>query len=549
MKKISIKQINLAIILIVTFLLICGTLAESAPLQVTVAPSGTGTLTLSQSGTDQVTLSATPAQGYYFSGFSGLSGLSGGTNGTDSQLSLNLTANFSALATSVGQSGSLSVSPGLLAASGAIAGAYSPTYFTYSLSNPGSSTIQWSAAVSAPWLTLTSSGGSLPPGASTTLSVTLTDLAWGLGTGYYTATVRFSNLTNALGDTVRPASLVVADRPGEIGIVTDGESFSPVLTVDAGARVLWSWADGTTSSSPAPSKNFGSSGVRVNRLSVTPWSALKRINLGYDASDGGDPAIEQLPPQSVVAVSGLEHVAPYLQKWCSAYSGIVSLNFDNFVNLDTIECFHASGLVQVSLHNTPKLSRACFEQCQLGALDFSESPALADLRGAANPIPGVNFGPIGTQVWHICTRDTQFSQSLPPMIQFPQLRELLIWNDNQTGALTTASPQLALVLASHNRYTAADFSNSFVSGNGWLDLSDNQLSSLVLNGCSSLIHVAAANNNLQTDAVDSVLETLDSLGRYTGYLDLRGNFPPSAAGLAHAANLRQRLWVLDLATH
>jgi hypothetical protein len=250
----------------------------------------------------------------------------------------------------------------------------------------------------------------------------------------------------------------------------------------------------------------------------------------------------------VVAVSGLEHVAPYLQKWCSAYSGIVSLSFDNFVNLDTIECFQAKGLVQVSLRNTPKLSRACFEQCQLGGLDLSESPALADLRGAANPLPGVNFGPIGSRIWHICTRDTQFAQSLPSMTQFPQLRELLIWNDNQTGALTTASPQLTLVLASHNRYTSADFSNSFVSGNGWLEVSDNQLTSLVLDGCSSLIHVSAANNNLQTSAVDYVLETLDSLGRYTGYLDLRGNFPPSEAGLAHAQNLRQRLWVLDLAT-
>jgi len=51
---------------------------------------------------------------------------------------------------------------------------------------------------------------------------------------------------------------------------------------------------------------------------------------------------------------------------------------------------------------------------------------------------------------------------------------------------------------------------------------------------------------LGSDAVDSVLETLDSLGRYTGYLDLQGNSPPSPSGLQHAENLRKRNWNVNL---
>jgi len=518
--------------------------AIAAPLQVKVAPAGAGTLSLSQSGSEQVMLSATPSDGYLFSGFTGWSG---GTTGGETQTSLTLTANFIALQEDSALPGTLAVAPGMLAASGAIGGPFAPASFTYLVRNTGSSAIQWGVATTASWLTLSASGGSLAPGAETALTVTLAGSAGGLEVGYHTDTLSFSNLTNGLGDTARPASLVVTYRQGEIAIVTDGDSFSPVLTVDAGARVHWNWGDGTTSSSAAPAKNFGSRALRLNGLTVTPWSALKRINLGYGADDGGAGTIERVAAQPVLAVSGLELVAPYLQQWCSSRARIASLNLDNFVSLDTVECFQCNALLQVGLHNTPRLSRACFEGCQLGALDLSESPALADLRAAANPYPGIDFGATGARTWHLCTRDNQFARSLPPMTQFPQLRELLIWNDNQTGALATASSQLSAVLASHNRYTSADFSGGFTTGNGWLDVSDNQLSSLNLAGCPGLVDIFAANNSLAPDAVDSVLETLDSLGRFGGYLDLQGNSPPSASGLQHVDSLRQRAWNVALA--
>jgi hypothetical protein len=104
------------------------------------------------------------------------------------------------------------------------------------------------------------------------------------------------------------------------------------------------------------------------------------------------------------------------------------------------------------------------------------------------------------------------------------------------------------VLVSHNHYTSADFSGGFALENGWLDISDNQLTSLKVAGCPGLIALFAENNALGADAVDSVLETLDTLGRYGGYLDLQGNAPPSAAGLQHAESLRQRNWTVNLAS-
>jgi hypothetical protein len=88
---------------------------------------------------------------------------------------------------------------------------------------------------------------------------------------------------------------------------------------------------------------------------------------------------------------------------------------------------------------------------------------------------------------------------------------------------------------------------SVSSGNGWLDISDNRLRSLNLAGCPGLVAVFAGNNELQPAAVDEVLQTLDVLGRFRGYLDLQGNYPATSTGLQYAANLRKKHWTVNLA--
>jgi hypothetical protein len=343
--------------------------------------------------------------------------------------------------------------------------------------------------------------------------------------------------------------------PDKMVFVTSGDSFTPVITVTGSPEILWTWADGTTSNSNTPVKNYGSAGSRINKLKVTPWSALIRINIGYDAEDGGSGSIEFVADQHVTSVQGLEIVAPYLRQWCSSYNEITSLDFSNFIHLDTIECYLSQSLVNVNLRNTPALQRACFEDCNLSSLDLSQSSNLQDLRGAQNNYNTINFGSIGSHVWHICIRDNpQITNRnmFADMSLFPNIAELFIWNGNQTGSLniSSTSPNGYVYLAAPgNQYTSANFTGALQnsSGNGNIDLSYNQLTSLIITNCSEIISLNANHNNLNSDAVDSILHTLDTLGRTGGMVDLTFNTPPGADGLTYITNLRDiKGWTVNV---
>lgn len=338
--------------------------------------------------------------------------------------------------------------------------------------------------------------------------------------------------------------------PEVITFTTTGSSFSPVIIADGSPEITWTWDDNTTSNSTTPTKNYGSEKTRVNTLKVNPWSTVTRINIGYGGEDGGSVSIEHVANQNVTSVEGLDVVAPYLHQWCSSYNYITSLDFSNFTQLDTIECYLSQSLVVVNLANTPALQRACFEDCNLLDFDLSQSPNLSDLRGAANAYPTINFGSIGTDVWHICIRDNpqMTNQYLfSNMTQFPNIQDLWIWNCNQTGALNvlSSSPSNGVsILAYSNQYTSANFNgalqNSLLPSH--IEIQQNQLNALNITGCSQITYLDASYNSLSEAAVDSILETLDTLGRSGDTVDLRNNVAPSATGLLYKANLEGKGW-------
>jgi hypothetical protein len=98
-------------------------------------------------------------------------------------------------------------------ASGFAGGPFSPALTTYTLTNSGGASLNWSGSKTANWLSLSVSNGTLAAGARTNVTVSLNADANSLAPGNYSGTVIFTNSTTGLGSTNFPVSLSVALHP------------------------------------------------------------------------------------------------------------------------------------------------------------------------------------------------------------------------------------------------------------------------------------------------------------------------------------------------
>jgi len=335
----------------------------------------------------------------------------------------------------------------------------------------------------------------------------------------------------------------------EIIFEATNSTFTAYINVNAGATVLWTYADGTTSNSATTTKDYGTEATRLTRLKVTPWEALRVIDVGYDAGDGGPSSIALLAEQGVTSISGLENVAPYLEKIAASNNPITSLDLSDFVQLTHIECYHCTAMTSVDLSNTPSLIRANFYDNDLASLDLSESPALEDLRGALNAYTSITWGATGDYVWHIDVRENpQMTSNLPDFSQFPLLRDLYTGSANQSGALdTTSNTELVSLLAYGNSYTSADVSNSFSTGSyKTVNLNSNDLTSFTFNNDSGLRTIFLNDNEFSQVAIDGILTTLNAYATENGGIYLNNNSAPSSIGVAAAAALTDRGWTVEV---
>ena len=126
--------------------------------------------------------------------------------------------------TVTGPAGSLSVTPaeGLVSA-GLVGGPFAPSVKAYTLQNPGTTAIDWTASKVEAWTSLSESSGSLSPGASLTVTVSINEIAGALAAGAYDDTVTFTNASSGAGTTTRPVSLTVSAPPGVLAVTpTEG---------------------------------------------------------------------------------------------------------------------------------------------------------------------------------------------------------------------------------------------------------------------------------------------------------------------------------------
>jgi hypothetical protein len=111
---------------------------------------------------------------------------------------------------------SLTVSPALsvsptagIVSSGPAGGPFTPSSAIYTLHNLGGASLKWTASKTQSWISLSSSGGSLAGGASTTVTVSFNLAADKLAEGDYSDTIKFTDSTNPKAVTSRGMTLSV----------------------------------------------------------------------------------------------------------------------------------------------------------------------------------------------------------------------------------------------------------------------------------------------------------------------------------------------------
>jgi M6 family metalloprotease-like protein/MYXO-CTERM domain-containing protein len=116
---------------------------------------------------------------------------------------------------------------------------FMPPSKSYTLQNTGVSPLNWTASNSESWITLSSTGGTLLTGESTTVIVSINSNASGLPIGNYNDTVVFTNTTNGNGNTTRSVVLTIVPPPDisvspasyDFGSVKVNESSSQYFTI------------------------------------------------------------------------------------------------------------------------------------------------------------------------------------------------------------------------------------------------------------------------------------------------------------------------------
>lgn len=156
--------------------------------------------------------------------------------------------------------GTLAVIPaGGFFPSGLIGGPFAPASEGYVLENTGTVSLTWTAEKTAAWLDLSTTGGTLEPGAQTTVTVSLNAAAGALDVGSYGDSVSFVNTTNGNGDTLRDVSLTVNPIPAVVTLggtaqTYDGTTKPVSVTIDPPGLAYSVTYDGL----PAPPVNAGS---------------------------------------------------------------------------------------------------------------------------------------------------------------------------------------------------------------------------------------------------------------------------------------------------
>jgi subtilisin family serine protease len=168
--------------------------------------------------------------------------------------------------------GRLSMTPATgFSSSGPVGGPFNPATMTYTLTNSGSEQLQFTVNENVSWLDVSPVSGTLGPGASRIVNISIDPQAMDLNAGSYNTSITFNNETNSLGTTSRPVSLTVIQE-----IANDKFIDSIVLLQSSGSTTASSISATREQGEPNHANNTGGSSLWWR------WTAPSRGNISFD---------------------------------------------------------------------------------------------------------------------------------------------------------------------------------------------------------------------------------------------------------------------------
>lgn len=390
-----------------------------------------------------------------------------------------------------------------------------------------------------------------------------------------------------------------------------GAHFRPGFVLGEEASLSLDYGDGSTplaGTFPAgevlPENHVFQDAAAVHAvvLTVSPPTALTVVNLGFLGGDEGNsdrvrdlsdlPLLPFLPPTrpdpfineetaildyagTVTSIEGLSS-AVSLIAFCCEWQPIEELDLSGCTALLTLEAYQ-SHIETMSLQNCTSLRRCCIEatgaryswrmvngiRIENESMDLSDCPDLRDIRGSADNHTQVWLHPDALNtLWHFCKwgnprlTTIKIGNEAPGKMdvrRFRALRELWINSSPFLGDLIINNGTTSSIWGDRTGITSIDFSGQ--TQIGYVVLTNNDIDSINIDGCSGLVGLEGSNCGFTQAQVDYILATLDSFNRIDVYGHYRimladdegsanRNAEPSATGLAHAEALRTRGWTI-----
>ncbi len=208
-----------------------------------------------------------------------------------------------------------------LTASGIIGGPFSPSTASFTLQNTGGTPLSWTAANTQAWVTLWATGGTLNPGASTTVGMSINSVANTYATGSYNDAITFTNTTNGSGNTTRPISLTISP-PSNLSVTPANSNVgfaagtTTINVSNTGGGTL-SWWTSITTGSDWLSITSGSTGTNTGTITAaflpnsgaSPRQAVIQVTAYGTTTTVQNVTVTQAAGQLSLTVSGQRLVA------------------------------------------------------------------------------------------------------------------------------------------------------------------------------------------------------------------------------------------------